>query len=746
VDTAGNAYASGHTASSEFPTTVGAFDRTFNGGYDVYAVKLNSSGSSLVYGTFLGGSGSDECWASIAVDDSGQAYLTGSTSSTDFPTTSGAFDRTFNGGSDVFVVKLNAAGSGLVYATYLGGYTYDHGSSLAVDAAGHAYVAGGTSSSDFPSTLSAFDRSYSGGSYDAFVTKLYLAGSALNYSSFLGGSGQDDGGAIALDGAGNAYVTGRAGSTDFPTTAGAFDTTYNGGDDAFVVKLAMLPDIGFRSDPQGYSFSNSSPGWGNYAAPPANGDFTYEDLRRMFGDGPTCKPLVGSTCVRNPVAWLWLQVVNYSMNSGHCDGMASTSLRFFQSLDSPGSFQPGAIATRDLSLDSARRHIAYYHVLQLTDPVSAYRDAVRKNSPTALLGQLVLAMLDGAPDPAVLSMRQAGAGGHSITPYAIEAHGSGVFWIKVYDNNWPSRTDLHAVINTADNTWSYTSPGLGTWSGDASTQTLYVTPVSLFAETPDCPWSLFSGESRSTADGQVWLQGGGHLLFTDSFGRRLGYVGNQFVEEIPNAYGAFIDGGLGIDMEPLYSLPLADAYTMLLDGQTLTQTVTAAVAQFGPGYAASVGGVVAGPSSGHLLTVASDGTSLTFQPDSATAPTLLLALEGAAETHLLQLTDAEIGASDPVTVSADPASGVLAYSHALATAGQYHVDITRGSNAGWQRFVHSDLLIAASDTHYFDYGAWDGSGSLVLEIDHGSDGSIDEIVVLENQMHRVCLPITHRSN
>ncbi len=161
--------------------------------------------------------------------------------SADFPTTAGAFQTTYGGGSfDAFVTKLNPTGTALVYSTYLGGTSEDFGEGIAVDTAGNAYVTGSTTSTNFPTTAGAFQTTYGGGDYDAFVTKLNPTGTALVYSTYLGGTGLDEGSAIAVDTAGNAYVTGTTSSADFPTTAGALQTTYGGGDyDAFVAKFAL---------------------------------------------------------------------------------------------------------------------------------------------------------------------------------------------------------------------------------------------------------------------------------------------------------------------------------------------------------------------------------------------------------------------------------------------------------------------------------------------------------------------------
>ncbi|HKZ63454.1 MAG TPA: PKD domain-containing protein, partial [Thermoplasmata archaeon] len=253
VDSLGSAYLNGVTLSTDFPTTPGAFDTSYNGGgmfgYDVFVTKLNPTGSGLPYSTFLGG-GDEEWGYSLAVDASGSAYVTGLTRSTDFPTTPGAFDTSYNGGYqyDAFVAKLDPTGNGLLYSTFLGGGDSDGGSSIAVDASGSAYVTGGTTSTDFPTTPGAFDNTcgtdgncnFDGFYYgDAFVTKLNPTGSGLLYSTFLGGGDSDGGSSIAVDASGSAYVTGGTTSTDFPTTSGAFDTTHNGEDDAFVANLDL---------------------------------------------------------------------------------------------------------------------------------------------------------------------------------------------------------------------------------------------------------------------------------------------------------------------------------------------------------------------------------------------------------------------------------------------------------------------------------------------------------------------------
>ncbi len=197
-------------------------------------VKLNADGAGLAYSTFLGGGDYDIGYA-VAVDEEGHAYVTGLTNDSNFPTTPLAYDTSHNGGGDIFVTKMDTEGTALIYSTFLGGSSDDWGYSIGVDGAGNACVTGETDSLDFPATLGAFDTSSSGA--DAFVAKINVSGAGLAYSTFLGGSSGDVGHAIIVDRSGNAYVTGETRSDNFPITVNAFDTSYNGGDDAFVVKV-----------------------------------------------------------------------------------------------------------------------------------------------------------------------------------------------------------------------------------------------------------------------------------------------------------------------------------------------------------------------------------------------------------------------------------------------------------------------------------------------------------------------------
>ncbi len=246
IDNMGSAYITGETSSSDFPVTLGVFQEnnlSMNGGSSAFAAKLSSDGTHLIYSTFLSGSDDDE-GTDIDIDIRGNAYITGETNSPDFPVTSNAFQQNFpnivGGPNSVFVTKLNIDGSGLIYSTFLGGSESDEGLGIAVDDMGSAYVTGNTNSPDFPVTLGAFQEDFPiiSNLSSAFITKLNPNGSSLIYSTFLGGSGDDQGQRIAVDQMGNAYVGGETTSPDFPVTLGAFQEEFIANQDAgFVTKL-----------------------------------------------------------------------------------------------------------------------------------------------------------------------------------------------------------------------------------------------------------------------------------------------------------------------------------------------------------------------------------------------------------------------------------------------------------------------------------------------------------------------------
>lgn len=272
VNSAGEAYVTGRTGATNFPVTAGAFQTVPGGSFDVFVTKLNATGTGLIYSTLIGGSNGDEGY-DIKINAAGEAFITGVASKAGFPYTPGAFQTTLIAGYGALVAKLNATGTALIYAGILGGNLGNYGYGIAIDPTGAAYVTGETGSwvnnppsyTDFPLTPGAFDMTYGNCGWKGFVTKINPAGTAMVYSSLIGGkgtcpgTGQDQGRAIAVNAAGEAFITGNTGSNDFPTSATAFDKTYSMSD-AFVMRVNAAGSALIYSSYYGGSMGESATG------------------------------------------------------------------------------------------------------------------------------------------------------------------------------------------------------------------------------------------------------------------------------------------------------------------------------------------------------------------------------------------------------------------------------------------------------------------------------------------------------
>jgi hypothetical protein len=226
----------GLTYSNLYPTSGTAYDNSYNTNGDVFVTRLGSNGNTLIYSTFIGGLGED-CAFALALDPFENVYITGYTDAGSYPVTSGVYDNSFNGSIDVIVSKLNNVGTILINSTFFGGSSADYGYGISITKQDEPVVTGYISSSGVSMSSNAYDNSYNGGTYDGFVLRLSSSFSSMVYGSYIGGGGMDGGQSVITDNFGYAYICGFASST-FPVTAGAYDITYNGGNnDAFLLKI-----------------------------------------------------------------------------------------------------------------------------------------------------------------------------------------------------------------------------------------------------------------------------------------------------------------------------------------------------------------------------------------------------------------------------------------------------------------------------------------------------------------------------
>jgi len=444
-------------------------------------------------------------------------------------------------------------------------------------------------------------------------------------------------------------------------------------------------------------------------------------------------------------------MVNWYMSGGHADGFASTSLRFFKDLDDPSNFKPGAISIQELELVDARRHLAYYQVEQYTEPLANARWHSTLDTPAGVLAQLRSAMSGSLADPAVLFIQQGGQG-HSLVPYAIQEMTDGLWHVWVYDSNYPGKfpndTSRKLLVDTAQNLWSY-DLGWGIWTGDAESHSLGVVQISQYALQPNAPW-LGVSPGVEVDDGeaaQLWLIGGGHLLVNDSQERQLGYDDGQFVNEIPGASYNVSAGGLEGELEPVYSIPITGTYTISLEAGGITETKVVSVTQFGPGYAVGVQGIVLMvgkqnetiQASGSLF-MPPDGSEVAYTAFDLQEVDLLVTFDEAAESYQFLITNADVAAGGKTALFVDKVEQKLGLQGCESSGGVYDLELQRISEEGIQHFNHVDIEIGANDTHYLTYSNLGGAAVIRIEIDEGSDGTINNTIEVVNQAWQIFMP------
>jgi murein DD-endopeptidase MepM/ murein hydrolase activator NlpD len=278
VDGQGSATVAGTTRSADLPGTAGHFRPNHGGGDDAFALKLGAAGTEILYATYLGGSGDDRA-ADVALDGAGSAYVAGTTTSVDFPLTEGAWDTHLDG-ADAFLLKLDPTGTGLAYSTLVGGGAWEQGQGVAVDGAGQAVLVGTTASADLPTSPDALQTELSGET-DAFLTRLNAAGTAVLYSTYLGGSDADSAHSVGVDAAGNAFVSGATRSADFPVTDGGFGTAHAGQQDAFLAKIDAAGVLSYAG-----LMGGSGDDWGQAVSVDAGGNATLAGSSTAFPLGP----------------------------------------------------------------------------------------------------------------------------------------------------------------------------------------------------------------------------------------------------------------------------------------------------------------------------------------------------------------------------------------------------------------------------------------------------------------------------
>ncbi|MDG3494241.1 MULTISPECIES: hypothetical protein [Pseudanabaena] len=516
---------------------------------------------------------------------------------------------------------------------------------------------------------------------------------------------------------------------------------------------SIKADLGFRPAANGFSFEN-------YGKDSNIKNLSPSEMQRMFGNSICATQ--GESCILTPPAQQWMEEVNKSMNGGHCEGMAALSLILYADKDKASGF--GNIP--DLSLqgnEKLQHEIAYWFATQYVPPTAT--SEIRGKAPSEILDTLLTSMKPNAriDDTYTMGIYQPGfKGGHAITPYAVGDLGDGKYVVMVYDNNHP-QIERRIEIDRKANTWKYnaaTNPDEpeAQYIGDAETKTLTLTPTPPRYERQVCNFcgldeqasanssdkTTAKGNTNGNANGnaapkfnQIFLEGDADLLITNG-DQKIGYENGKFVNSFSGATFTPIKSSelWQDDEEPIYNIPTGVPFTMTLqgnkksDGKELTD-----VAMIGPSYDLGLSGIKVLSGQKDVIQFDASGRSLSYQPSNSEAPNIFFGISTKNDDYEFELDGVEIDAGGTISANLDTAKGRLGIKIAETKhKAVFNLLIGRIDDKTEQKFEGEDLDLASGDTLYLDYAKWTGNGAkLTIELDKGSDGTIDDTATLEDK-------------
>jgi hypothetical protein len=493
----------------------------------------------------------------------------------------------------------------------------------------------------------------------------------------------------------------------------------------------FVADLGFRPENNGFLFENY--GGGNYV------NLTPEDMNRIYGD-VVCANKTDSKCVLTPPADQWMQQTNDAMSGGHCYGMAQASLLFYQNKLNPGDFSVAAIT--ELKLDGnekLQREIAFNWSGQKLDKV---REGAIGGTPNDVLDKMIEFFKAGPSGEVYVAgfFKSDGSGGHAVTPYAVQDRGDGTMALMIYDNNYPG-TPREMIFNRNSNTWSYeasVNPSVESqmYTGDATTQSFFIFPVSPAIVQSNCPFcgggvAAIKGNGLASvveANNEIYLDGLADLLITDEKGNKLGRVGDNVVNEIPGASYEVQMAAFNSDMEPVYTVPTSINLNMAIDGSRLKEASSTDVVVIGPGYDLGVESINLEPGQMDELTVESKDNFISYRTDSSESPTFIIGLEREGADFEFEIQGADIEGGGRINMLIDPKSGdLLINADEIKKDGSFYLSMTRIDDTSEETFTNDEIILKSGTVLYVDFAEWKGNGTPVnMGIDTNNDGVFEE--------------------
>ena len=500
-------------------------------------------------------------------------------------------------------------------------------------------------------------------------------------------------------------------------TATGYDVSAAQNSAPIVVDVAVVTvPSSFVVNRDGFGFADYQ---GHFSA-----DFTTSDVEAMFGQAQTCARIINGVCTHLRFgATVWLSYISNVMQSGHSSGMVGAAMRFVAGVDTPSSLQPSATTVNELTLNNSRRHLAEQFARQATDPALSTVTADRQRTPAQVLQQIYIALSDSSNDPIGLAIwRSDYRAGHSLLPYSVTDAGSGIFRVSVYDPLHPNDDARYVEFDTNANTWTYDlGSANGTWNGHALSSSVSVLRLSSLTAQPDCPWCASTKRNSAAATRNVMLDGDADLLITDSASRRIGYVGGQFVNEIPNGSANLLLAGPSAEAEPLYTLPADGQLDIQVVGSSSDQT-DVTLTQVGQGWSSQLAGLTVSSADVGMVTMPDDGSSLTFTSDISQNVSMQLTSESGWQFTLSNLT---VGAGEQVGLRRDASTNQLFVDAPNGTTGTYDIEIRNVSSASNRTFVSKGVSLSGGDTQLFELNSWSETGTMTVcsNAANGSSGA-----------------------
>lgn len=498
----------------------------------------------------------------------------------------------------------------------------------------------------------------------------------------------------------------------------------------------IVADLGFRPAQDGFGFENYI---GEY--PQEQGDLFVEDLIRLFGEQSVCAGFKNGECQVAPGALEWADRANRASNGGHCEGLAVLSLRMFVGKDAKQQF--GAARTVDLKYENQdlQRAIMYYFSMQTADPVWSKKEQGVSKTPSQVLDDIIAGIEQH--DPTVVAVRHyypnGERSGHAVAPYAVEDRGNGIFYVWIYDNNAP-RAERYLVVDRNANTWKYDMGSINPtdpaepWSGGAADHTFGAARISVRDGQAQCEWCGNGSDNSADSLTTVTLFGGGKLFATNDKGQRIGWVNGKFVNEIPGARDDAIDGGLGEPSVPVFYLPSDATYEMALDGSDLTQLAESELFVFGGGKSLNIDRITLAPGEINSLTLGGNLDTFRYEPESSEDSQVTFTVNGAQDDYFFAFDGIQIDKAETLTFTLDETLGTLAIDSANSSgADTYNLTLKRVGDNGMQIFENETIAFGGGETHYIDYGGWDGAEALSIGVDANGDGKVDQQLNEDNQ-------------